>query len=75
MIEKDLAAPQGFEPRYADPELSGEGERFSDDLFLIQSLASAKARTEARFVSIKKARIGAYRFEAYGTVMAQVGGS
>src|ERR1043166_3718106 len=28
---KDLAAPQGFEPRYADPELRGSRERFSGD--------------------------------------------
>ena len=42
-----LAAPQGFEPRYADPELRVNRGGISGIAILIQSLAQPQARTEA----------------------------
>jgi hypothetical protein len=69
-LEFDLAAPQGFEPRYADPELMDHIDEEPGLMLTIQSLTQTQARTEALSRGIEKARFSSYWIKAYGTFTA-----
>jgi hypothetical protein len=66
----NLAAPQGFEPRYADPELMDRLAKILGSMLKNQALTSNSSPARKHFDGTEKARFSSQRIEAYGTFMA-----